>query len=190
MSIFSGIFRKQRGREVTNTGVPVALQEPARVEAGELAAGLIGRPPPAEQVAGVGLAIGDAVPALEDLLAGVVVAERGAREGVAHPLAGGVVAGLGPGVLARRGEGPRRGRGGKVEEEQKQQGQQEESEDEGAPPRPHGRAPRRRRHGGRPGGRARLGERSRSRALRGGPTQVVPRNFAGPNNEEGTSTGP
>lgn len=62
-------------REVTDTGVPVALEEPARIEAGELAAGPSGRPPPAEQVAGVGLAIGDAVPSLEDLLTGVVVAE-------------------------------------------------------------------------------------------------------------------
>jgi hypothetical protein len=113
MSVSSGIFRRQGNGngEVTDTGVPEVLQEPARVEAGELAPGPDGPPPPAEQVAGVGLAIGDAVPSLEDLLAGVVVAERGAREGVAHPLAGGVVAGLGPGRgLAGRGEGPKRGR--------------------------------------------------------------------------------
>ena len=126
----------------------MALEEPARVEAVELTAGPGGHPPPAEQVAGVGLAICDAVPALEDLLAGVVVAERGARERIAHPLAGGVVAGLGPGGgLAERGEVPRRARGGEVEEEQQHKGKQEEREDEGAPPRPRGRAPRRRRHG-------------------------------------------
>jgi hypothetical protein len=128
----------------------VALQEPARVEAGELAPGPRGRPPPAEQVAGVTLAIGDAVPSLEDLLAGMVVAERGAREGVAHPLAGGVVAGLRLGARAGRGEGPRRGRGGEVEEQQQGQKQEEGEgeDDEGAPPRPRCRAPRRRCHGG------------------------------------------
>jgi hypothetical protein len=131
-------------RELTNFGVPVALQEPARVEPGQLAPGPRGPPPPPEHVAAVGLAVGDAVPALEDLLAGVFVAERGPRGGVAHPLAGGVVAGLGG--LAWRGEGPRRGRGRQVEEEQKQW-QQEEREEEGAPPWAPGRAPRRRRHG-------------------------------------------
>ena len=134
----------KRERELTNTGVPVALQEPARVEPGQVAPGPSGPPPPPEQVAAVGLAVGDAVPALEDLLAGVVVADRGPRGGVAHPLAGGVVAGLGG--LAGRGKGPRRGRGGQVEEEQKQW-QQEEREEEGAPPWARGRAPRRRRHG-------------------------------------------
>ena len=149
----------------------MALQEPARVEAGELAPGPSGRPPPTEQVAGVGLAIGDAVPALEDLLAGMVVAERGARDGVAHPLAGGVVAGPGLGVgLARRGEGSRRGRGDEVEEEQ-QKGKQEERDDEGAPPRPRGRAPRRRRYGRRRGGQAgEVGRAKQIGALRGGPT--------------------
>lgn len=79
--------------------------------------------------------------------------------------------------------------------EEQQQGQKQEEgegeDDEGAPPRPRCRAPRRRCHGRR--WRARLGERSRSRALRGGPytTQPVPRSFAGqsPNKNE-TSTGP
>ena len=136
----------KRERELTNIGVPVALQEPARVEPGQVAPGPSGPPPPPEQVAAVGLAVGDAVPALEDLLAGVVVADRGPRGGVAHPLAGGVVAGLGG--LAGRGKGPRRGRGGQVEEEQKQW-QQEEREEEGAPPWARGRAPRRRRRHGR-----------------------------------------
>lgn len=94
----------------------MALQEPKRVEPRQLAPGPGGPPPPPEQVAAVGLAVGDAVPPLEDLLAGVVVPERGPRGGVAHPLAGGVVAGLRG--LAGRGEGPRRGRGDQVDEQQ------------------------------------------------------------------------
>lgn len=92
----------------------MALQEPVRVEPGQLAPGPGGPPPPPEQVAAVGLTVGDAVPPLEDLLAGVVVAGRGS---VGHPLAGGVVV-AGLGRLAGRGEGSRRGRGDQVEKEE------------------------------------------------------------------------
>lgn len=121
------------------------LQEPERVEPGEVAPGGGGPPPPPEHVAGVGLSVGDAVPSLEDLLAGLVVAERVPRGGVGHPLADGVVAGLGLGGLTERGEGARRG-GQVVQEEQ--QGQQDEEcwEEDAAPPQARGRAPRRR-HG-------------------------------------------
>ena len=167
----------------------MALQEPARVEAGELAPGPSGRPPPTEQVAGVGLAIGDAVPALEDLLAGVVVAERGARDGVAHPLAGGVVAGLGPGggLAGRRGEGPRRGGGGAAEGEaggERGRGRAAEAPWSGSSPAAAWEAARR------PGGRGWASEADRCVARWAYTTQVVPRNFAGPKEEEGTSTGP
>lgn len=55
------------------------------------------------------LAVGDAVPPLEDLLTRVVVPEVGLGGGVGHPSAGGVVAGLlrPDSCVAERGDGAR-----------------------------------------------------------------------------------
>jgi len=84
----------------------VALQELVRVESGEYLAPR-GLPSPAEEGTAVALAVGDAVPTLEDLLARMVVPEVGVGGGVGYPSAGGVVAGpLGPkGWVAEHGDG-------------------------------------------------------------------------------------
>lgn len=81
------------------------VEEAEGVELWEVAGG--GPPAPAEEIEGVGLAGGDAVPALEDLLAGAVVA-RGEGGRVTDPGAGGVVAA----AAGLRGCGVRPGNGG------------------------------------------------------------------------------
>lgn len=109
----------QRIPDESNVGVAVEVEEAEGIERWEVAAG--GLPAPPEEVPAVGFAAGDAVPALEDLLAGAVVA-GGDGTRVADPGAGRVVAGavrllaeLGGGELALRSDGG--SEGGEDEEE-------------------------------------------------------------------------
>lgn len=84
-------------QQPTYVGVPEASEEAEGLEAREAAAR--GLPPPPEEIAAVVLPAGDAVPALEDLLAGVVITEGdGIRIEDPGPI--GVVAG--PAILIPR----------------------------------------------------------------------------------------
>lgn len=87
-----------------DVGIPVHLQEPDRIECGQIAGR--GLPPPLAQVAGAGLAAGDAVPPLEYLLAGAVVPGRRFEARVVDPGPHGVIAG--PPPTAAGGGGPGR----------------------------------------------------------------------------------
>lgn len=73
----------------TDICISVALEKGNGVGERQIASG--GLPAPAEQVAGVGFGIGDAAPALEDLLTALVVAGLDLAR-VANPSALGIVA--------------------------------------------------------------------------------------------------
>lgn len=76
----------QRIPDESYAGVPVALEETKGIDTRKVAAG--GLPSPAEQIGAVGFVVGDAIPALKDLLAGLVVP---GDDGVRVPDPGAVV---------------------------------------------------------------------------------------------------
>ncbi|RDY07835.1 hypothetical protein CR513_08001, partial [Mucuna pruriens] len=103
------LLRIPKKAESTNAGVGVSAEELSGVELGEIA--VAGLPAPRGELPGVGFVGGEAVPALEDLLAGVVV-PRSLR-GVADPCSVGIVAGdVAAVVYLECGKGMGCGRGG------------------------------------------------------------------------------
>lgn len=98
---------REREREGTNAGVSVSVEEAKGVEVGEVAA--VGLPAPRGEMWGVGFVGGDAIPALEDLLARVVV--PGSTGGVVDPRSVGIVAGTAVDLEGAEGVGGGCGRG-------------------------------------------------------------------------------
>lgn len=68
---------------LTDISIPVSLEESDRIKRPEFTA-TMGPPPPLDQITRVRLPAGNAIPALEDLLAGAVV-PRGVKTGVVNP---------------------------------------------------------------------------------------------------------